>query len=244
MSALNPADPVPLHVQAEAALRQLIQADAYRDGRLLPDEMSLATQLGISRGTVRAAILRLVDEGILERRSGVGTRVVSQPATSAISAWQSLTREMTSKGIVVESYETGVGKHIASTAASQALRIKAGTFALRLDRLRGWGNTPVLHSRSWFHPRLKLKGEEDYSKPLYEVIEETTGVVAYCAREELAAVPADALMAKKLKVRKGSPLLLRKHTVMDRAQKPFEYAEVHYVSERYALTIDSQRSKG
>lgn len=238
---LDPRSPLPLHAQAEQLLRQLMQQPEYREGQLLPDELTLAAELGVSRGTLRAAIARLVSEGSLERRAGVGTRVVRRAAESSIAAWRSLTREMAERGIEVETYDVNCRRVVASKAAARALMIDVGTNVLRLDRLRGWDRRRILHSRSWFHPRLDLKGTEDFRQPLYEMIEHKTGVVADSAQEELLAVAADARMARKLQVPQHSPLLLRRHVVRDRGRRPFEFAEVHYVSQRYSLTIDLQR---
>lgn len=239
--AIDPKSRLPLHVQVEQLLRELISEARYQQGELLPDEMTLAAQLGISRGTVRTAIGRLVAEGLLHRRPGVGTRAVQRPAESALIAWRSLTREMAAKGITVETYKLVCQKRPASEQAAAALMIQSGAPVVRLDRLRGWDGVPVLHSRSWFHPRLKLTGDEDFTQPLYEVLEKTTGVVAAGAREELLAVPAKKRMAGMLQVAEGSPLLLRRHVVLDAGKRAFEFAEVHYVSERYTLTIDLQR---
>ena len=238
---IDPRSPMPLHAQVEQLLRKLIQEPRHQEGGLLPDEITLAAQLGISRGTVRTAITRLVTEGLLERRKGVGTRVVQRPAESAVTAWRSLTREMAAKGIAVKTYRLDCRQLPASEAAAAALVIEPGTPVVRLDRLRGWDDTRVLHSRSWFHPRLNLKGTEDFSKPLYDVLEAETGVVADSAREELLAVVADARIARLLQVPRHSPLLLRRHVVLDRGRRPFEYAHVHYVSDRYTLTIDLRR---
>lgn len=239
--AIDPQSRLPLHVQVEHLLRELIADRKYQQGALMPDEMTLAAQLGISRGTVRSALGRLVAEGLLQRRAGVGTRVVQRPAVSALVAWRSLSREMAAQGITVETYRLSAQKCPASRAAAAALNISVGASVIRLDRLRGWNQTPVLHSRSWFHPRLKLKGTENFREPLYEMLEKTAGVSADRAREELLAVTATHRMATMLKVAKGSPLLLRRHVVLDTGQRAFEFAEVHYVSERYALTIDLQR---
>ncbi|MCA9261072.1 MAG: GntR family transcriptional regulator [Planctomycetales bacterium] len=239
--AIDPKSRLPLHVQVEQMLRELISEAKYQQGELLPDEMTLAAQLGISRGTVRSAIGRLVSEGLLQRRPGVGTRAIQQPAESALVAWRSLTREMAAKGILVETYHLDCQKRPASKAAAAALMIQPGTLLFRLDRLRGWEGAPVLHSRSWFHPRLKLSGNEDFRQPLYEVLEKVTGVVADGAREELLAVEAKSRMSKLLDVKPGSPLLLRRHVVHDAGKRPFEFAEVHYVSARYSLTIDLQK---
>jgi GntR family transcriptional regulator len=131
----------------------------------------------------------------------------------------------------------------AEESTAHALQIRPGTRIWRLDRVRGWDNQPVLHSRSWFHPRLGLTGRENFSRPLYEVIERETGAVADQAREEFVAVAADASLAKLLSVKRGEPLLLRSHAVLDTGGRPMEFAQVHYVSRRFALTLEIRRDE-
>lgn len=241
MKAANPHSPVPLHVQVEQRMRELIGQPEYQGGELLPDELTLANQLGVSRGTLRAAIGRLVHERLLERKAGVGTRVSQRPAESGLGAWRSFSREMADKGIRVENFRQEFALVESEEAVARALRIRRRTKVWRLDRLRGWERRPVLHSRSWFHPRLGLSGREDFSKPLYDVLEAETGAVAEQAHEAFAATAASAPMAKLLAVRPGEPLLLRWHTVFDRGHRPIEFAEVHYVSARFTLTLELRR---
>lgn len=234
---------MPLHIQAGQLLRDLISHPEFQSGALLPDEVTLAARLGISRGTLRLAIGRLVHDGLLERRAGVGTRVRSQAVESGIAAWRSFSSEMARKGIHVENYREEFALAEANQAAARALQIKPQTKIWRLDRVRGWDGQPVLHSRSWFHPRLGLTGREEFSKPLYEVIEHETGAVAEKAREEFAAVAANATLAKSLDVNYGEPLLLRSHTVFDAGERLIEFAQVHYVSKRFSLTLEIRRDK-
>jgi len=241
MQVLNPKSPLPLHAQVEQRLRELILQQNYLSGDLLPDELTLANRFAVSRGTVRAAIGRLVQEGVLARRAGVGTRVCQRSAESGIGAWRSFSREMARKGIRVENFHQEYTVVEADEAAAQALQIALGARVWRLDRVRGWAGRPVLCTRSWFHPRLGLTGAEDFSKPLYEVIQAATGAVAETAREEFAAVAANASMAKLLAVKRGEPLLLRWHTVLDAGNRPMELASVHYVSSRFALTLELRR---
>ena len=240
---LNHRSGLPLHRQAGQLLRDLIRRPEYQNGALLPEEITLAARLGISRGTLRLAIGQLVHEGLLERRAGVGTRVRPQPAESGISAWRSFSLEMARKGIRVENYLQEFASTAADEAAARALQIKPQTKIWRLDRVRGWDGLPVLHTRSWFHPRLRLTGREVFSKPLYEVIEGETGAVAEKAREEFTAVRANATLAKLLAVKRGEPLLLRSHTVFDAGGRLIEFAQVHYVSSRFALTLEMRRDE-
>src|ERR1035441_5502091 len=74
MLKLDHQSSIPLRAHVEQLLRELVRLPKYQRGALLPDEVKLATRLGISRGTVRSGISKLVFEGVLERKAGVGTR--------------------------------------------------------------------------------------------------------------------------------------------------------------------------
>jgi GntR family transcriptional regulator len=242
MLSIDHASPLPLNAQVERLLRKLARQPQYQNGSLMPDELSLAAELGVSRGTVRAAIGKLVYEGILKRKAGVGTRVAHQ-MESGIRAWRSFTREMSHKGIRVKNFQVEYSRVAAPANAAAALEIAAGTPVWRLERLRGWEAKPVLHTISWFHPRMGLKGTEQFDQPLYDVIEQATGLRPHRAKEEFLAVRAESRMARLLQVTSGTPLLLRRHTVLDAGARPFEYAEVRYVSDRFTLTLDMRRGE-
>jgi GntR family transcriptional regulator len=244
MLKLDHESSIPLRAQVEQLLRELVRQSQYQQGALLPDEVKLATQLGISRGTVRSGISKLVFEGVLERKAGVGTRVAPRHVESGIRAWRSFTREMAAKGIKVRNFRLDYRLVTASAEAAQALQLNSATQVWRLDRVRGWNGRPVLQSTSWFHPRLGLKGDEDFTAPLYETLEKTTGVRPHHAGEEFLATLADARTARLLHVTEGAPLLLRRHTVFDPGNRAFEFAEVCYVSARFTLSMDMRRGEG
>lgn len=237
---LDHASPVPLRAQVENLLREMARQTEYQNGALLPDELKLARQLGVSRGTVRAGISKLVYEGLLERKAGVGTRVSNQYMESGVHAWRSFTREMESKGVRVENFRLDYRLAQTSPEAARALQIPSCK-VWRLERIRGWEGKPVLSTVSWFHPRLGLHGSEDFSRPLYETLEAATGTRPIRAREEFLAVGADSHRAKMLQVPRHAPLLLRRHIVFDAGNRPVEFAEVHYVSSRFTVTMDLRR---
>ena len=64
MLSLDHQSPIPLRAQVEALLRDLIRQPHYQNGGLLPDEVALAAELGVSRGTIRSGISKLVFEGL------------------------------------------------------------------------------------------------------------------------------------------------------------------------------------
>ncbi|GGJ14587.1 MocR-like pyridoxine biosynthesis transcription factor PdxR [Streptomyces brasiliensis] len=84
---------VDLHLEPDSAdgrrigLERALR-DAVRDGRLapgtrLPATRRLAVELGMSRGTAKAAYDQLVAEGYLTARQGSGTQVASLPSVDA-----------------------------------------------------------------------------------------------------------------------------------------------------------------
>ncbi len=241
LKPLDPHNPIPLKNQAEAVLRELIAQEDYQNGQQLPNEITLARQLGVSRGTIRAAVSSMVFEGLLERRAGVGTKVKKTTTESGVGAWRSLTLEMRLKGVEVQTFSMSFLSQRITKDVAKALGVPDGSSLFRLDRLRGWHDRPILHSRSWFHPRLKLAPDLAFDKPLYEVLENATGHIADRAVEEFLAVPAENSLATLLNVKQGAPLLLRRHVVFDRTGHPMEFAEVHYVSKFFSLTLDLRR---
>ncbi|MEJ1161083.1 FadR/GntR family transcriptional regulator [Prosthecomicrobium sp. N25] len=79
-------EPRRLYRQVADQLRQLIDRGEYPVGGRLPTERELAEQLGVSRPTVREALIALEVEGRLKIRVGSGIYVVEPPAAAAAPA--------------------------------------------------------------------------------------------------------------------------------------------------------------
>ena len=73
-------EPRRLYRQIADQLRVLIEQGEYPLGTRLPPERDLATQLGVSRPSVREALIALEVEGLVEVRMGSGIYVVATEA--------------------------------------------------------------------------------------------------------------------------------------------------------------------
>ncbi|MEO1235466.1 MAG: GntR family transcriptional regulator [Planctomycetota bacterium] len=242
---IDPSSPLPLHVQAERLVRRLVDEPAYRDGSaLLPEEVTLANRWGISRGTLRQALGRLVDEGLLERRRGHGTRVRPQRLSSRLSAWGSFTAEMRSSGIDVQRLSTSVRRVRLSSETAGWLGAEAGAASLRVERVAGVADEPVVRFRSWLAPRLLEAGlgqDADWGRPLYELIESMTGVRVARSEERITAEPARGAVCRALGVEAGSALLVRQRVARDGGGRAVEYAVNHYRGDRFAYATELTR---
>ena len=83
-TALDPADPVPLHEQAAAQIRRAIAEGQAKRGERLPPAMDLAAVLGVNRNTVLRALRMLRDEGLVEFRRGRGVTVTGTPEQGTV----------------------------------------------------------------------------------------------------------------------------------------------------------------
>lgn len=233
--------PLPLHVQVEDLLRRLIEKPEYQNGKLLPNEVDMAKELGISRSTVRQATNKLVYERLLIRKKGVGTKVAKNNITTKLDKWSSFTHEMDEKGVPFKNFSIKVAHVVPDKEIQELFNIGAGTKVLRMERLKGLESNPIVYFISYFHPRTGLSADDDFSKPLYETLERDHHIVASLSREGISAILADKKLSTLLSVKPGDPILFRKRVVVDAGDRPIEYNLGYYRADRFTYTIDIAR---
>lgn len=79
---LHTVEPQRLYRQIAEQLRSLIAGGEFAPGSRLPAERDLAKQLGVSRPSVREALIALEVEGWVEVRTGSGVYVLQRPRRS------------------------------------------------------------------------------------------------------------------------------------------------------------------
>ncbi|MEQ9423495.1 MAG: GntR family transcriptional regulator [Cyclobacteriaceae bacterium] len=238
---IDHSSPIPLHLQVENLLRELIKDPDYQSGKLLPKEVDLAKRLGISRNTVRQATNKLTHEKLLIRKKGIGTRVATNNVTTNLSSWYSFSDEMHEHGLSMINFEIKTSWVVTDDEISKALELPHHEKVLKLERLRGVEKEPTVYFVSYFHPRVGLSGEEDFTRHLYEIIESDYSTVPSLSKEEIQAINADDFLADKLQVNTGSPVLFRKRRVYDPGGRPIEYNLGFYRAEKFTYSIDIKR---
>jgi GntR family transcriptional regulator len=229
---------MPLHAQVQSIVRGMLERPPWRDGAVLPDEISLARQLAVSRGTVRQALGALAAEGLVERRRAQGTRKAPTAIRGRLAAFRSFSREMAEAGISVRLLSGSLRRVAADTEVAEALGIQPGRRIQRVERLRGDDDGAIVWFASWLRPGLLLPADADLSRPLYDLLEAVGGPQPHRSAETLTAICADTEVAAELGCPPGSPLLERRRRVLDTQGRCFEYAVVRYRSERFRLQLD------
>lgn len=239
--SIDHKSPVPLHAQVEELVRQMIKEPEYKNGNFLPNEMNLAKQLGISRNTVRQAFNKLVYEGLLIRKKGVGTRVADKSVNTRAQNWLSFSQEMQASGMNIINFDLSTSWVEADDKTAAFFEIQQGKEIFKLERLRGRTDYPFVYFVSYFHPRIGLTGDEDFTRPLYEILEKDYSVVVKVSKEEISSELAGEKIAEILNISPASPILKRKRFVYDPGGRPVEYNLGYYIADSFTYTIESER---
>jgi GntR family transcriptional regulator len=237
---LNHNSSTPLHSQVEKLLRELINKQEYQKGKLLPGEVDLSKQLNISRNTLRQAINKLVYEGLLVRKKGYGTKVATKGISGRAKNWLSFSQEMQALGISVHNFELHISWVVPDADVCSFFNIQPEKI-LCMERLRGKENFPFVYFISYFNPAIGMTGNEDFNRPLYEIVEEKYHVKASLSYEELSAIKAPSFICKKLNMNPDDPVLFRKRFVFDENKRPIEFNTGYYRGDSFVFTVESER---
>lgn len=233
----------PLHAQAEDILRNLIESEEYKNGKYLPKEVELSKMLNISRNTLRQAINKLVFEGLLVRKQGIGTKVANKSIVGGVRNWLSFSQEMKMLGIEIRNFELHISWKKPSEEVIKFFNINTenNIKCLVLERVRGKKEYPFVYFISYFNPAIQLTGEENFTKPLYEILEKDYNIIVKTSKEKINARLAGDYIAEKLDIDSNDPILIRERFVYDINNIPIEYNIGYYRADSFTYTIEAER---
>ena len=232
---INEHSALPLNKQVENYLRTLVQEEKYRKGQLLPTEIQLAEDLGVARNTVRTAMDKLVREGVITRKKGVGTQVNRAPIVTDLTRWNSFSLEL---GDQMQTLSRTVSHTAVDREVGADLGLMPGQQTLCLQRLKGVENEPMVLLVSYFPRELNILPDEKFEGRLYQVLQEKYGVRPARSCEEIGASAPNQELSRKLALPRDVPVLYRKRRVLDRSGNLIELAYAFYRSDRFVYQID------
>ncbi|MFD4502687.1 GntR family transcriptional regulator [Streptomyces sp. NPDC058457] len=224
---LDRASPRPLYQQLAEQLRHAVDDGRLAPGTALCSETKLAQQTGLSRITVRQAVQRLADDGVLVRRRGVATYVADRPDEGAVDL-AGLHDDLRASGDDVLRNE-----HVpASAEVAAALAVPAGSTVARLERLPRVDGVCVACLRHYLPAgRLRLDDDRLASTGLHGVLR-AAGITVRTVQQSIGARNAGAQEGELLGVAEGSVLVTMRRTLFDRAGRAVEYADHCYPAAR------------
>jgi GntR family transcriptional regulator len=134
--------------RAREAIMALIAREELKAGDKLPSEAELALMFNISRPTLREALKLLEQDGLILTMHGRG-RFLSAAATlrveRPITAYESITSMLRQLGYKPQTRLVSLCEQPADKDAARALRCRAGTPVVAVERLRLQGSDPLVY---------------------------------------------------------------------------------------------------
>jgi GntR family transcriptional regulator len=236
--------PVPLYYQIELRLREDIESGKYHPGDRLPTEKELQERYDVSRVTVRTALRRLEEDGLISTHRGRGTFVTTQgteaqrierDTTRLHSFEEDIARQGGEPRIEVLSLErVPVPQRIAAL-----LDVPDGTEVTRIRRLGLVGDAPLWIESRYVHPDIddRFLSDDADNVSIIQTLESQTGRRVDRSRLRITAASATNDQANHLQVAKGAPVLINEFVDFSQG-KPIEAARAVFRGDRYAFSVE------
>jgi GntR family transcriptional regulator len=148
-------DGVPKYLQLASILEERIARGEYELEDRIPTEDRLCQEYQVSRITVREAVDRLVQKGLVERRQGKGTYVVAGKLRRNIAKVYSFSHDMVHLGLRPSSVVLLQAVERASPDVAAVLRLpEADRRVTRIERVRKANGAAILIERTLVPTRL------------------------------------------------------------------------------------------
>ena len=239
---LDRQSPIPLYFQVGRILREEIRSGKYAPGDCLPTESDLRARFSVSRATIRQAIGDLVHQGLLNKQRSKGTMVAPSQWVATLSDLASFTSEMMSGGANLSTRILRLDYEPAPGTVADLLELEPTDSVAHLERLRFVDKIPVAYE-NWYAagkyiPNLEASqfGETGIEQSTYYVLMKRYGIEVARAVDTVSAMDVEGHDARLLRVKEGTPVLMRTRVSFMSNSIPLIYATgVYLIRLRFVL---------
>ena len=233
---------LPLSLQAQRYLLSLIENGTYQPGEQFPSEADLAAQLGISRPTLREALLNLEREDVVVRKHGVGTFVArgyGHRLESGLECLESVLELAARQGLQVDFDALQVQEEPAGPELADKLQVAPGTPLTSVRRVIVVDRMPVAYmSDVTLSSILSPKDvDETFNGSVLDLLRQKQGQQVAQAMADIVALNADASLADKLGVELGQAVLLIEEILFDEEGTVVEFSRNYFVPDFFRFHV-------
>ena len=217
--------------QARAHIKDQILNKEFEDGRI-PSESDLASELGVSRTTIRDALSRLEIEGVVFRRQGSGT-YVNEPGLQIKSRLEeiwSYEAVLRAHGYEPSTTVLEVKTEIPTPNVRKALGLQAKETVVLIKKLFAEDKQPVIFTENQIPSKLfvaPIEGQ-DYSVPIYQVLDKVCQQRLTYYLSDIIPITANKQLSKLLEIKVGTPLISFQETGYNDENEPVLWASSHF----------------
>lgn len=219
----------PLYESVLTSMRDKISSKEWGAGSMIPREVDLCTHYGVSRSTIRMAMSRLVDDGLLTRVKGVGTYVSSEVHLQNTTLFiNSFAQDLEKRGMIPCTELLSFRTTMPDEQINRLLELPPDARLLQLTRLRypkdAFEKGPLVLTTSHFRADFMdfFQNYDLESVPLYRVLKENGYVRTYFDKH-LSAQMLSERECHLMGVGSGSLAISITSVTWDQHQQPLEH---------------------
>ena len=236
---------VPKYIQISNWLTEMIQKGRYGVHDKLPSESKLSELFRVNRNTVRQAISDLVAKGLVQKKNGIGSFVLSQPFQPVKYTLQhisSFTDDMMRMDIVPQTKLIRKSVIEAPPDVAEKLMLGKEKLVILTERLRLGNRIPLVIERSYL-PHKEYKGilKMRLTGSLYHLLTKRFHVNLHRSIQTFRAFALSGKDAKLLGVPPKSPGIFLESIIYDSKNIPIEVLHAFHRGDKYIFEVESGR---
>lgn len=230
--------PYPKYLQIADLLRKRILTQ-MQPGDRLPPEVTLSSDFGVSRETIRQALEPLEMEGLISRTRGRGSFVAERPVSRPPEKLTGMVEDFMALGL--KTHAKLLQKDIVKADEEVAgyLKLEKDTPIVRIDRLRLLDEKPLAYHIAFLPVEIgaRVFQENLEHTSIVYVLANTFRFAFEEDQQIVEADTADVRLAEHLGVSIGSPVLLMRRVYITERERPIAYFKSYYRADRYMYTV-------
>lgn len=235
-------DPTPVYFKLQMEIKRKIEDGQWAPQENIPTEKQLSELYKLSPGTVKKALLNLVNEGYLYRVQGKGTFVAGTTLRRGSIRYYRLQKDFRDDQIDLRVKLVQLKNIKAVPKYNSHLQISADENLYQLKRLFLYEDKPVIYAVSYIpanmFPDLE-KHRDDFTGTMtfYELLEKEYGITTVSNKKMISTQTVDKKKAALLDIEPGKHLLFVEMLSFTYKSSPYEYRETFCLTDEHKLVV-------
>jgi len=242
MELIDREDHQKLYLQLYEILRKKIETGEWQVGAQIPTEDELCRMFGVSRATVRTAVLELVRQGYLKRQQGKGTFIYRNIISEGLNMQTSLKELLLEEGLEIASRVLAKTVMMPVDDLDQKLDITPDKHIIYIKRIWTVQDEPVLLQENYipYHVCPLLLEDDIENHSLFEIFDKKYGIKITQANNYMDITRLSADEGRVLGLPEGSPaILLIQHFYS--GDTMIMYARAVKMPDRFQFSVELER---
>jgi len=246
LKLLQSNGPLALYYQLELLLREQIESGWLKPGDSLPSENALAEEFKVSRITVRRALDRLEEDGLIIRRRGARTilspNITHRPKGERPHGdFRGFEDELRQLGMSPSATIMEINEGVPPSFIATLLELPEGTKTVRIRRLGKAEGKPLWIESRYFPLDIgQALVNADPSRNSILTLLNRIGLKVTEVEMHLQAVVATPRQAQLLLIPSNDPLLLHQSITFIEGHRPVQVARVYLRGDLYKLVLNAR----